>query len=152
MEYTFFFGSIIAIVILFFISIKIKRLTLSCIIIGISTIGFSLVVDILFGDYFKLYYYLSPKELPLYAILSAIFIYPLLNIIYILFLPKRTMKVLIYTLFWIIFLLIFEYCTLQTKTIVFTGWKPYPWSVVLYIVAYSWIYSFYRYLSRKIDR
>ena len=147
MEYKFFYGSIGALVILFLISIKFKRLTLPCIIIGITTVGYSLINDTFFGSYLKLFYYINTKEQPLYAVLAAIFIYPLLNMIYILFLPKS--KVLMYTGMWIIALLIFEYCTILTKTIVFTGWRPIPWSVVTYIVAYSSIYFFYKYLSKK---
>ena len=149
MEYKFFYGSIVALAVLFFISIRIKRLTLPCIIIGITTIGYSLVNDIFFGSYLKLFYYISIKELPLYAVLAAIFIYPLLNIIYVLFLPKNNKKVLLYTFIWIIALLLFEYSTILTKTIVFTGWRPIPWSIVTYIVAYLWVYFFYKYLSKK---
>jgi purine-cytosine permease-like protein len=152
MEYNFFYISIAIVIILFLVSVRIKGLALPSVIIGITTVGYSLINDILFGDYLKLFYYINTKELPLYAILAAIFLYPLLNIIYTLFLPKHIKAVLIYTFFWIISLIIFEYCSLLTKTIVFTGWKPVPWSGVTYIVAYLWIYFFYRYLSKRFNK
>jgi len=66
------------------------------------------------------------------------------------FLPKKHKNALVYTAGWIVALLLFEYASLLTKTIVFTGWKPFPWSIVTYIVAYAWIYFFYRFLANKI--
>jgi hypothetical protein len=135
--------------VIFCFALSIRKLRLSNIIIGITTIGYSLTNDILFGDYFKLFYYISPQESTIYMILAAVFIYPLLNILYTMFLPKNRNYGFVYTLGWILGMLIFEYFTVAVNTIVFTGWKPIPWSIVLYIVAYLWIYNFYKYLVNK---
>ena len=149
MEYIFFYLSIIAILIIFFICNAIRRMTLPSFIIGLTSVGYSLISDLLFGDQLKLFYYIGEKISILYMMLSALFIYSILNIIYTMFLPRNEKKVLIYTVCWIVALCIFEYASIITKTIVFTGWKPIPWSLVTYIAAYLWIYFFYRLLSKR---
>lgn len=150
MEYLFFYSSVVVVLIIFVICCIIRNPKLSNILIGLITIGYSLVSDIILGDQLKLFYYISPQASTLYMILSAVFIYSLLNIVYTMFLPGKGKKAFIYTLCWTIALLLFEYVSIVTKSIVFTGWRPIPWSLVIYLVAYLWIYFFYRYLNRKI--
>lgn len=150
MEYTFFYVSAILIPILFFVCVFFKKTTLATILIGLVSIGYSLLSDLTFGDIFKLFYYITPKKSTLYMILGALLIYSFLNMLYTLFLPKKTISIISYTAVWIIALLIFEFFSVQTKTVVFTGWRPFPWSIVLYIVSYLWIFSLYRYLLTRI--
>ena len=149
MEYIFFYLSIFAVLIAFFNFNLVRRVKLPSIIIGLATVGYSLTSDLLFGDRLKLFYYINGKASITYMILSAIFIYAFLNMLYTMFLPEKQKAVLIYTACWIVFMCAFEYATLVTRTIVFTGWKPVPWSLVTYIVAYLWIYFFYRFLSKN---
>ena len=150
MEYIIFYVSLALILVAFLISIYIKPFTLSNLIIGITTISYSLIYEMAFSDRLKLYYYINPKDSNLYVLLSGIFIYPLLNIMFTLFLPVKIKRIVVYTLFWIIFMLLFEYINLTGKTIVFTGWKPIPWSIVTYLITYTWIIYFYSYLLKKI--
>lgn len=150
MEYSFFYGFIAILWLIFSICIYFKPVKLANIIIGITTIAYSILYEMLLGEYFSLYYYIQPEKSILYIILAGVLIYPILNIIYTLFLPKKIKPVLIYTGLWIIVILIFEYATLFTKTIVFTGWIIFPWSIITYIITYLWIYLFYRYLNEKI--
>lgn len=150
MEYGFFYGSIIILWIIFIICMHFKPVTLANIIIGITTIAYSLLYEILLGEYFDLYYYIRENQSILYILLAGIFVYPILNIIYTLFLPKKIKPILIYTGLWIIAMLIFEYLSLLTKTVVFTGWKIFPWSPLTYVLTYLWVYLFYRYLEKRI--
>ncbi|HAA43571.1 MAG TPA: hypothetical protein DCE02_06180 [Ruminiclostridium sp.] len=76
-------------------------------------------------------------------------LYPALNVIYVLFLPKEIKKAFVYTVFWMATMIIFEYVSLLTKTIVFTGWKPMPWSLITYIGTYLWVYTLYKFMERK---
>jgi hypothetical protein len=149
MAYTIFYISIIIVWIVFLTSIPFRPLRLSNFIIGITSVAYSLVYEITFGDRLKLYYYINPENSILYMLIAGIFIYPLLNIIYTLFLPFKMKSILIYTFIWIVIMLIFEYINLISKTIVFTGWKPIPWSIVTYIVTYTWVLFFYKYLSKR---
>jgi len=118
-------------------------------IVGIMTVAYSMVYETVLGGYFRLYYYLNPQDSLIYIVLSAILLYPALNIIYTMFLPKKKKAVLGYSVAWIAAMLIFEYFSVKLQTIVFTGWKPVPWSLVTYIVTYLWIYLIYQYLSKK---
>ncbi|MBC7765597.1 MAG: hypothetical protein H7Y41_03845 [Hyphomonadaceae bacterium] len=150
MATTFFYLSIIAMLILFIICYKFRKPTLASIVIGLTTVGYSLISDIILGDQLKLFYYISPQQSTFYMVLSALLIYSILNILYTMFLPQKGKHALVYTFCWIVVLLLFEYTTIVTKTIVFTGWAPFPWSLVTYIVAYAWIYCLHRYLAKKM--
>jgi len=81
--------------------------------------------------------------------MSAILLYPSLNIMYTMFLPKDKKAVLGYTIAWMAAMMIFEYFSVMFGTVVFTGWTPFPWSVVTYVVTYLWVYLTYRYLSKR---
>jgi hypothetical protein len=148
MEYIFFYVSMFIAIILFFFCTHFKKPSLPIIIIGLTSIGYSFISDLTIGDRLKLFYYITPQKFTLYIILAGVFIYPFCNMIYTMFLPER--KPLIYTIFWIIGMLLFEYLSVIAKTVVFTGWKMFPWSIILYMVSYLWIYSFYKYLLNKI--
>jgi len=149
MEYSFFYFSVIIVIALTFFLRVFKESTFPRIIIGITTIGYSLINDTIFGLFYKLFYYISPQESALYSVLAAVLIYPFLNIIYVSFMPQNRANVAIYTAIWIGAMLVFEYFSLVTKTIVFTGWQPFPWSIITYIIAYNWIYFFYKYLLKR---
>lgn len=151
MAYVFFYSSIAVLIVLFLVCCTLRPLRLSNIIIGLATIGYSLANDILFGDHFKLFHYINTEESTLFIVIAAVFIYPLLNILYTLFLPDKGQNIFIYTLCWIIAMIAFEYASVITKTIVFTGWKPIPWSFVTYVIAYFWIYFFYKFITNKMS-
>lgn len=152
MEYIFFWISAAASILLLTAVAIFKGIRLPAWIIGISSVAYSMVFDIAFGDRLGLYYYISPEKSTLFLLLGALFVYPPLNIIYAVFLPEGLRKTLIYTVIWIAAMLVFEYASLLTRTVVLVGWKPLPWSVVTYVVTYAWILLFYRYLSRSLRR
>ena len=148
MEHTFFWISAAVSVLLLAITALLKGTNLPIWITGIATIAYSMVYDITFGDRLGLYYYITPEESTLYILLGALFIYTPLNIVYVVFLPESLRKILIYTAIWIAAMILFEYANLLTRSIVFTGWRPIPWSIVTYAVTYTWIILFYKYLQR----
>ncbi|MGE5415354.1 MAG: hypothetical protein ACM3UZ_01050 [Acidobacteriota bacterium] len=149
-NYTFLFLSMAAVLLLFSICIYLRKPTLANILVGLVSIAYSLIFDISFGHQWGLFYYISPAMSTFYMVLAAVTVYAPLNIIYTMFLPEKNAPVIVYTGFWIIGMAIFEYASIMSRTIVFTGWRPIPWSGVVYIVAYLWIFFFYRYLEIKI--
>lgn len=149
MEYYFYYISVLITIFLAIVLRVFKKPLLPKIIIGITTVAVSMVFDTLMGSILGLFYYISPHESLIYSILSAIFLYSLLNIMYVSFLPQNIREDIIYTIFWIAGLLLFEYLSVIANTIVYTGWSMFPWSVILYIVSYAWISLFYKYLLRK---
>jgi hypothetical protein len=151
MENIFFNISLIVVLLLILITALFKRIKPASMITGIASIAYSLVFDIVFGELLGLYYYISPEKSMLYILFGAIFIYTPLNIIYTVFAPEGIKQLLAYTAVWTVVMLAFEYASLLTRTIIFTGWRMFPWSVVTYIATYTWINLFYRYLKRKLQ-
>ncbi len=149
MAYTFFWISAAASVLLLAATVSLKGAGLPVWTIGIASIAYSMVFEISLGDRFKLYYYISPEVSTLYIILGALFIYTPLNLIYVIFLPEAPGRILFYTVVWTGAMLLFEYASVLTGSVVFTGWKPFPWSIVTYALTYTWVVLFYRYLLRS---
>jgi len=152
MAHIFFFITLVLVWIFLIISIYLRPLRLSNIIIGIAAIAYSLVFDTLLGTAVGLYHYISPRESALYTVLAAVFIYAPLDIVYTLFFPNTGKAKPVYTGLWIAAMLLFEYASVKTGTVVFTGWRPIPWSFLTYIVTYGWINLLYRYLDYNMRR
>lgn len=149
MAYAYFYGYMVLIWVVLLISIRYRQLNSKHVYVGIATIAYSLTYEIILGDWLGLYHYLDKTNSPLYIVLAGILIYPLLNILYVLFLPINTKNLLPYTGAWITVMLLFEYITVIQKIIVMTGWKPIPWSIATYVFTYLWINMLYRYLENR---
>lgn len=148
MKYAFYFGSLVVIWLIFLPVIRRRKLGLNAIIIGIASAAYSLTFETLFGTYGGLYYYVDPTYSIPYMVAASIFLYPPLNILYVLFLPKKTKTVILYTVSWIAIMILFEWASIVTGSIVLTGWRMVPYSCLTYIFTYTWICLFYRYLNR----
>lgn len=145
----FFYGSTAAIWMLFFICVKKRPLTFKHFVIAVTGMGYSLLYETFLGEYNGLYHYITPGKSLFYIIMSAIFIYPVIEVIYTMFLPDKLYPILIYTIAWILAMLLFELASLYTKTIVLTGWKVIPWSIVTYAFTYSWIILLFNYMKKR---
>lgn len=149
MSYWFFFISLIIIWIIFITVIYFRRPKTGHLAVAILTIIYSLAFDIIFGEQLKLYHYISKQESSLYLLLSGIFLYPLLHIIYLVFLPAKK-QIPVYTMLWIAAMLFFEYLSIKTGTIVLTGWRVFPWSIITYVITYLLIITLNSYLLRLV--
>ncbi len=149
MSYLVFYISLFAIWVIFGIISRFKPVKFDALLIGIATIGYSMGYDTILGDVMGLYHYINPAVSNLYMTISAFLLYPLLNMIYVLYLPKRSSKRIGYTLLWIIAMFVFELITVLSQTIVFTGWRPLPWSIVTYIATYAFIILFNNYIESQ---
>ena len=151
MSYIFFYSSALVIWIVFAIVSRLVPLDIRSLIVGIGTAAYSVIFDTVWGEINGLYYYVSPRESLTYIILAAVLIYPFVNILYTLFLPNNVRSQLYYSLLWIGAMLLFEYISIKTGTIVFTGWRPIPWSIVTYIITYTWIYFLYTQSTKQFS-
>lgn len=127
-----------------------KRITSAAVVTALVYVGYSLVFEIILGDRAGLYYYINPSESTLYMILSVILIYIPLNLVYFAFLPEKSGSIVIYTIFWIAGMLLFEYVSLAADIVIFTGWRMFPWSVLTYVATYLMLNLLYRYLDRRL--
>lgn len=149
MPIAFFYGSIAVLWVIFFICTVKKPLTFKHIMVFIAAVGYSLLYETSLGEYTGLYYYINPESSLFYIIVSAVFIYPIVEVIYTMFLPEKTYPAVIYTAAWIVLMLIFELASLYTRTVVLTGWRVMPWSIVTYVFTFSWINLLFRYLKKR---
>lgn len=149
MAISFFYGSIAATWIVFLFCAVKKSLTLKHIMIAITAMGYSLLYETSLGAYTGLYYYIDKKNSLLYIILSAVFLYPVIDVIYTMFLPEKAYPAVIYTTVWIVLMLAYELAVLYTRTIVLTGWRVVPWSVITYIFTFIWINILIRVLKKR---
>lgn len=149
MEYIFFWASAAVTLLILAATAILKGTGLPAWVIGIASVAYSMVFEIFFGDRLRLYYYINPEESTLFIILGALLIYTPLNIVYTVFLPESPKKILVYTAIWIAAMLAFEYASVFAHSVVFTGWKPVPWSIATYAVTYGWVVLFYRYLRSR---
>ena len=144
-----FYGAIAVAWIIFLICILKKPITFKHIMVAIAGMGYSLLYETALGEYAGLYHYINQSDSLFYIIVSGVFLYPVIEMLYALFLPERIKPAIAYTVIWIILLLAFEILSLYTRTIVFTGWRIVPWSVVTYIFTFVWVNLLFRYLKKK---
>ena len=117
--------------------------------VAISAIGYSLFFEAFLGEYKGLYYYIYKENSLFYILVAAVLLYPVIDVIYTFFLPERAYPAILYTTAWIACMLVFEFASLYTRTVVLTGWKVFPWSIITYIVTFAWINLLYRSLKRR---
>lgn len=149
MAYTYFYGYVVLIWAVLLLSIRFRPMHINHFIIGFVTVAYSLTYETILGNWLGLYHYLDKTNSSLYIVLAGIFVYPLLNMLYVLFLPKNRNNFLPYTVAWIAAMLSFEYITVRQNIVVMTGWKPIPWSIATYAFTYLWINLLYKYLEKR---
>ena len=149
MAIAFFYGSIAAVWSVFFICAVKRPPTLKHIMIAITAMGYSLLFETTLGEYLGLYHYINPENSLFYIIVSAVFLYPIIEVLYTMFLPVKAYPAIIYTAAWLVLMLFFELISIYTKTVVLTGWRVMPWSIITYLITFTWINLLFRYLKKR---
>lgn len=149
MNLLFFYGSVIALLVVFLLAHTRKRFRMRHMILMIGYSLYNLIFELVFGEILGLYYYIEKEVSLIYIILAAVFLYPLIAVLYIFFLPGG-LKAYLYTACFTAAMLLMELISLHTGTIVLTGWNIMPWSIVTYIVSFCLINIFYGFLERKL--
>lgn len=105
-----------------------------------------ITVDLTLGVVFDLYYFVEGKSISPQAIFLKTIMAPLFGIIFSNFMPRSFKKFIPYALFWAIFSTFFEWLTIKSGYLTYTGWKLW-WSGVFYLFAVlfmRWHLSFIR--------
>lgn len=132
------------------LALSIKRPpSLRHLMVVIAAIGYSLLFETSLGEYAGLYYYIDKENSLFYIILAAVLLYPVIDVIYTFFLPERAYPAIFYTTAWTACMLIFELASFSTHTVVLTGWKVFPWSIITYMVTFAWINLLFRSLKKR---
>lgn len=149
MDKLFFYGSIILVLAIFFIAFGRRQFQLRHLFLMISYSLYNLIFELIFGEVLDLYYYINKTHSLIYTIIAAVFLYPVIAVLYVLFLPKGK-KIIWYTSGCIILILVLEIISLYTGTVVLTAWRVIPWSIITYIVSFSLIYLLNGYLQKVL--
>lgn len=148
MNYMVFYFTLLLIWVVFLFLARRKPIRKEYIAVAIISMVYSLAFDIVFGEQLHLYYYISQVRSSMYILISGILLYPILHIIFLMYLPSPN-RIVIYTAVWVVAMIALEVVALKAETIVFTGWKVFPWSFFIDILTYFWIITLYRYFCTK---
>lgn len=143
----FFFGTVIVLLVLLILIIGKKGFRFCNLFLWFFYSLYSLTYEILFSEIFHLYYYISYSQSIIYILIASFFLYPPIVLIYVMYMPRKEWRVL-YTCGWIALILVLELTSIYTKTIVLTGWRIVPWSIITYVLTYILIYLADKYLKR----
>ncbi|WP_139264231.1 CBO0543 family protein [Clostridium magnum] len=123
-----------------------KKLGVPDFIVVLTLMALVGIVHSLLVSQLHLYYYVSKEATHVYFIFYDIVVYPALAILFIRFLfIKRTVRyMIIYNIFWICFMTLFELLVVKPAgIIVYTGWRIIPQSIYFYSLAYPLFAVYY---------
>ncbi|WP_237266829.1 hypothetical protein [Thermoclostridium stercorarium] len=148
MNVLFFYASIVALLVIFFITVMKKKFTVRHMVLMLGYGLYNLIFELIFGEILGLYYYIEKGHSLVYTIIASLFLYPVIAILYVFYLPER--KKVVYTAGFTVAALIMEIFSLYSQTIVLTGWRILPWSVISYMVSFYLINLFNSFLLRVL--
>jgi len=89
----FFYGLIVATMAIFVISSGKQRFNMRHVFLMISYSLYNLVFELIFGEILDMYYYIDKAHSLIYIIIASVFLYPLLAVLYIFFLPGKAKNI-----------------------------------------------------------
>jgi len=107
------------------------------------------VFDMTFAKWLRLYYYIDINYTAFYSLLACLFIYPSLGFIFYKFLPSQKEYIAGCVVVWLVALAVFEvYIVMPYRIVIYTGWIILPWSLLVYVLSFSWEYVCGKILSK----
>lgn len=129
------------------------KLTLidSLVIVIVMVIALSLASDMLLCKQFSYYYIVSIEFKGWYSFWSGILVFPSLAIAFLKFAPTSRYRVILYIAFWSFALTLFEiFIVVPYGITMYPKWKIIPWSPIVYLLAFTLIYLYHKYLKNRI--
>jgi hypothetical protein len=118
-------------------------------IVGI--IAVSLIFDMVFCKWLQYYSYVVTVPLKaFYSLMFCIIGYPAIGLTFIKFLPVTWKKIILYIAIWSATLTIIEIITVPFKIVLYTRWYIIPYSPIIYIISYTWLYGYYKVLANRL--
>jgi len=120
-------------------------------LVVIMVIALSMSSDMLLCKQFSMYYIVSVPYRGWYSFWSGILVFPSLAIAFLKFAPRSRYSVMLYIAFWSTALTLFEILIVVPYRIsVYPKWKVIPYSPIVYLLAFSLIYGYDKFLERRI--
>lgn len=117
----------------------------------VMVIALALSSDMLFCKQFHMYYIVSVQYRGWYSLWSGLLVFPSLAISFLKFAPRSKFAVMLYIAFWSFALTLFEiFIVVPYKISVYPKWRIIPWSPIVYILAFTLIYVYHKFLIKRI--
>jgi hypothetical protein len=133
------------------VAISIHKLTFVDSLVIVMVIALSMGSDMLLCKQFQMYYIVSIDYRGWYSFWSSIMVFPSLAITFIKFAPRSNFAVAFYVIFWTLALTLFEmFIVVPYRISVYPKWQIIPWSPITYLVAFTVIYAYHKFLEKRI--
>ncbi|MDF2893038.1 MAG: hypothetical protein K0R80_3405 [Clostridia bacterium] len=139
----------ILVLILAGVSAAIRKLRFIDVQIMIMIAALTMSCDMLFCKQYHLYNYVSTEYKGWYSFWANLIIIPALGLVFIKFIPKTLKGVAAYIAVWTALSTTFEILIAKPLGIlIYSRWRIIPYSVIGYILVFTWEYAYYRILVR----
>ena len=136
-------------IVMAWITISIRKLTLIDILVIVTVIALTLASNML-STQFSMYTIVSKEYAGWYSFWSALIVYPSLAITFTKFAPRSKYGVMLYTGSFVIILTVFELLIFPFKIGIYEKWKTIPYSPIVYLLVFVLIYAWHKYLEKRI--
>ncbi|UCZ51513.1 hypothetical protein LGQ02_11565 [Bacillus shivajii] len=140
------YSSIVVIVLLVIVWIMPKHLKRrDMVIIWITLSYLEIVVDYYLGYTFELYKFAGDSEVSPEAFTTKLFMAPLFTIPFLNYMPVNFKSFVPYWIAWAAFSTFFEWTTVQSGYLTYTGWKLW-YSAIFYLLIFPLVRLYYYYI------
>ncbi len=132
-------------------AVSIHKLTFIDGLVIVMVIALAMSSDMLLCKQFALYHIVSMQYKGWYSFWSCLLVFPSLAISFLKFAPKSRFAVMLYVTFWSFALTLFEiFIVVPYKISVYPKWRIIPWSPIVYLLAFTLIYVYHKFLEKRI--
>lgn len=124
--------AIFLVVVVWFMPKRLTRQEMYIIWIIVSYI--EITVDLSLGHVMDLYYFAQEQKISPEALIVKMIVSPLFGIIFSNYIPKRSIQLMGYLMFWVLFSTFFEWLTIKFGYLTYKNWSLW-YSFIFYIVA-----------------
>ena len=132
-------------------AVSIHKMTFVDSLVIVMVIALSLGSDMLLCKQFAMYHIVSMQYGGWYSFWSGLLVFPSLAITFLKFAPRSRYSVMLYIVFCSVALTLFEiFIVVPYRISVYPKWNIIPWSPIVYLLAFSLIYAYQKYLEKRI--
>jgi len=133
------------------VALSIHKITFIDGLVIVMVIALSMGSDMLLCKQFSMYYIVSVENKGWYSFWSCLLVFPSLAITFLKFAPRSRYAVALYAAFWAFTLTLFEiFIVVPYRISMYPKWKIIPWSPIVYLLAFTLIYVYHKYLEKRI--
>ncbi len=133
------------------VAISIHKINFIDSLVIVMVIALSMASDMLLCKQFSMYSIVSVQYKGWYSFWSGILVFPSLAITFLKFAPRSRYAVMLYITFWAFILTLFEiFIVVPYRISLYPKWIIIPWSPIVYLLAFTLIYVYHKFLEKRI--